>query len=46
MSGKSNVIYWLESHGFEASEDRVTKIYEHAKRATAVLSEEEVKALI
>ena len=46
MSGKSNAIYWLESHGFEASEDRVTKIYEHAKRATVVLSEEEVKALI
>ena len=46
MSGKSNVIYWLETHGFEANEDRITKIYDHAKKASAVLSEEEVKALI
>src|SRR6266481_7471325 len=42
MSGKSNVTYWLESRGIEASEDRVTRIYERAKQASAVLSEEEV----
>ena len=46
MSGRSNVIFWLESHGFEASEDRVTKIYDHAKKASGVLSEGEVRALI
>src|SRR5437899_430517 len=46
MSGRSNVIFWLESHGFEASEDRVTKIYDHAKQASGVLSEGEVRALI
>ena len=46
MSGKSNVVYWLESHGFEATEDRITRIYEHAKGASAVLTEEEVLALV
>ena len=46
MSGKSNVTYWLESRGLEASEDRVTRIYEQAKKASAVLSEEEVMAII
>jgi 2-isopropylmalate synthase len=46
MSGKSNVVYWLESHGFEATEDRITRIYEHAKGASAVLTEEEVLVLI
>ena len=46
MSGKSNVIFWLESRGIEASEDRVTRIYERAKQASAVLSEDEVKALV
>jgi 2-isopropylmalate synthase len=46
MSGKSNVTYWLESRGLEASEDRVTRIYECAKQATAVLSEAEVMALV
>jgi hypothetical protein len=46
MSGKSNVTYWLESRGLEVSEDRVTRIYECAKQASAVLSEEEVMALV
>jgi len=46
MSGKSNVIYWLESRGIEASEDRVARIYEHAKKSSAVLEEEEVMQLI
>ena len=46
MSGKSNVIFWLETRGMEANEDRVNRIYEHAKSATAVLSEEELMRLI
>jgi 2-isopropylmalate synthase len=46
MSGKSNVTYWLESRGLEASEDRVTRIYEYAKQASAVLEEEELLALV
>ncbi|HEX7996958.1 MAG TPA: LeuA family protein [Pyrinomonadaceae bacterium] len=46
MSGKSNVIYWLESRGLEASPERVARIYEHAKQAAAVLEEEEVKQLV
>ncbi len=46
MSGKSNVIYWLESRGYEANEDRVTRIYEHAKKSSAVLEEHEVMQLL
>ncbi len=46
MSGKSNVIFWLETRGIEAAEDRVTRIYERAKQASAVLSEAEVMALV
>jgi 2-isopropylmalate synthase len=46
MSGKSNVIFWLETRGVEASEDRVNRIYERAKQATAVLTEEELSALV
>ena len=46
MSGKSNVVFWLENRGIEAADDRVTRIYEHAKQASAVLSEEEVMALV
>lgn len=46
MSGKSNIIYWLETRGLEASEDRITRIYEHAKQSNAVLTEEEVTQLL
>ena len=46
MSGKSNVIFWLESRGVEPSEERINRIYDRAKQATAVLSEEEVLALV
>ena len=46
MSGKSNVIFWLESRGLEASEDRVTRIYERAKQASAVLEEAELMRLV
>lgn len=46
MSGKSNVIFWLESRGLEASEDRVTRIYERAKQASAVLEEDELMGLL
>jgi hypothetical protein len=40
------VIYWLETRGVEATDDRVNRIFEHAKQATAVLSEEEITTLV
>jgi 2-isopropylmalate synthase len=46
MSGKSNVVYWLESRGLEATDERVQRIYDHAKSAHGVLSEEEVRQLV
>jgi isopropylmalate/homocitrate/citramalate synthase len=46
MSGKSNVVYWLESRGLEASDERVQRIYERAKSAHGVLSEDEVMQLV
>jgi 2-isopropylmalate synthase len=46
MSGKSNVVYWLESRGIEPTDERVTRIYEQAKKAAGVLGEHEVLALV
>ncbi|MGI9106300.1 MAG: LeuA family protein [Pyrinomonadaceae bacterium] len=46
MSGKSNVIYWLESRGLEASDERVARIFDKAKGASGVLGEEEMMALV
>ncbi len=46
MSGKSNVIYWLEKRGIEPSDERVNRIYEHAKRSSAVLAADEIFQLV
>ncbi|MCA1557700.1 MAG: 2-isopropylmalate synthase, partial [Acidobacteria bacterium] len=46
MSGKSNVIFWLESRGLAPDDERVSRIYEHAKQATGVLEEEEIMQLV
>lgn len=46
MSGKSNVIYWLEKRGYEPDETRVNRIYERAKAAHAVLEEHEILELV
>ena len=46
MSGKSNVIFWLERHGHRADEELVDRIYSKAKRSSTVLTEEELTAEI
>src|SRR5712691_4000217 len=46
MSGKSNVIYWLEKRGIEANEERVGRIYDRAKKASAVLTDDEIMRLV
>src|SRR5262249_5293723 len=46
MSGRSNVIYWLETRGIEATEERVSSIYEHAKTSSTVLEEDQVMSLL
>jgi isopropylmalate/homocitrate/citramalate synthase len=42
MSGKSNVIFWLESRGLAASEDNVDRVFRKAKESTTVLTEAEI----
>jgi 2-isopropylmalate synthase len=46
MSGKSNVIYWLESRGIPARAELVELLFAHAKRSRAVLKESEVLEII
>ncbi len=45
-SGRSNVIYWLRSHGYEPTDDLVDRVFNHAKQQNHTLSTEEVKAVI
>jgi 2-isopropylmalate synthase len=46
MSGKSNVVFWLETHGYEASEALVDRIFARAKASPAVLTDDEIVGLI
>jgi 2-isopropylmalate synthase len=46
MSGKSNIIFWLERHGIEPTEQRVERIFNRAKQGNAVLTDDEVMALV
>jgi 2-isopropylmalate synthase len=46
MSGKSNVIFWLEKRGIQPTEERVTAIYNKAKQSDRLLTTEEVLAAI
>jgi 2-isopropylmalate synthase len=45
-SGRSNVIFWLREHGFEASDDLVDKVFNFAKTQNHTLSEAEIRAVI
>jgi isopropylmalate/homocitrate/citramalate synthase len=46
MSGRSNVIFWLEKRGLPADDELVDLIFNAAKKATHTLTEEEVMAII
>jgi len=43
MSGKSNVIFWLERHSMACSDDVVERIYQRAKSATQCLTDDEIR---
>ena len=44
MSGKSNVLYWLEKRGVAATEEVVNRIFQRAKQSDRTLTEEEILA--
>ncbi|MFY9554479.1 MAG: LeuA family protein [Blastocatellia bacterium] len=46
MSGKSNVIFWLERHDIEPTDERVERIFNRAKQSDSVLTDEEVMRLV
>jgi isopropylmalate/homocitrate/citramalate synthase len=42
MSGKSNVVFWLERRGIPASDELVDRIFAKAKASAMVLTDEEI----
>ena len=46
MSGRSNVVFWLDKHGIPAKEDVVERILAAAKQSDRILPEGEILALV
>lgn len=46
MSGKSNVVHWLEHRGHEPTEERVDRIMAKAKGSNRLLEDSEIAALL
>jgi 2-isopropylmalate synthase len=46
LSGRSNVIYWLEKRSIAASDDLVDRIFTAAKQAQRIMTEEEIQTII
>jgi 2-isopropylmalate synthase len=45
MSGESNVVFWLESRGIEATRERIDRILAAAKAADQLLTEDQLSSL-
>jgi 2-isopropylmalate synthase len=46
MSGKSNVVFWLEKRGLPATDAIVDRIFAKAKASSYVLTEEEIRSVL
>jgi 2-isopropylmalate synthase len=46
MSGRSNVIFWLESRGLPATDDVVDRVFAAAKASNRMLTHEQVQSLV
>jgi 2-isopropylmalate synthase len=46
MSGKSNVVFWLEKRGLAVTDEVVERIFARAKASPTVLEEEEIRSLL
>ncbi len=45
MSGRSNVVYWLEQHSIEPDDAVVQRIFDAAKQSPRLLEDDEIEAL-
>jgi len=46
LSGRSNVIFWLEKRGVPATDELVDRIFNAAKQSERILTEQEILALL
>ena len=45
MSGESNVVFWLERHGYAATRERIDRLLEAAKASDRLLTDAELTRL-
>jgi 2-isopropylmalate synthase len=45
MSGRSNVLFWLEAHGLAGNDEIADRVLAAAKKSDHVLTDEEIKKL-
>jgi uncharacterized metal-binding protein len=46
MSGRSNIVWWLEQRGIEVSDGLVAHLFEIAKRQPRNMEDEEIEAVV
>ena len=46
MSGRSNVIFWLESRGLPATDEIVDRIFAAAKASNRTLTHDQIREII
>ncbi len=46
MSGKSNVVFWLESRGLPSTEEIVDRVFAAAKRSNRTLTDEQIRSIV
>jgi len=46
MSGKSNVVFWLEAHGYDVLDSVVDEIFQAAKSSRRMLTDEEMESIV
>ena len=46
LSGRSNVVFWLESRGLPATDDIVDRIFSAAKASNRTLTHDQVRKLV
>jgi hypothetical protein len=46
MSGRSNIVYWLESRGLTATDDVVDRIFSAAKASKRTLAQDQIQKIL
>jgi len=46
MSGRSNVIFWMEKHEIEPTEERIDRVFVAAKKSNRLLEDGEIRELL